>query len=420
MKKFLLFAGILFLFSTLLYGENANEGGEVYIIQRGDTLWDLAQQFYHNPWLWPRLWEANPYIENPHLIFPGKPLAVPKILPGPPPAIKTAQAAPVSTTAPVPSAAPVSTTAPVPSAAPAPSTAPSMKYLRPATGVTVPPPVEQVAKPLPGERIPQVPPSPQIKQPTMPQQVNTLPEEIEEPTIQTIVLPQPKPIHYFVRIGSEGFISKYELRSYGKITASDSEKVLYSQGDYVYINMGESAGVISGDKFTVFEVQSPVYSPRYKRKIGYLVRVKGFLEVKEVYKDISKALIIQSFDAIMIGDSINPYERFPHHIEVKKSEANAKGYIIGIMDNKDAAGEGDIVYCDIGKKDGVEIGNVVEIYEPAREVYDPTKGIKEHIPPLLVGKAVMLSTQEGTSVGLIFRSYREIYKDYGVRLVSEY
>ena len=184
--------------------------------------------------------------------------------------------------------------------------------------------------------------------------------------------------------------------------------------------MGETSGVIKGDKFMVFEVQNQMYSPRYKSKVGYLVRVKGFLEVKDVYKDTSKVCITQSFDAIMIGDAIKPYKRFPHHIEVVKSEANAKGYIIGIMDNKYAAGEGDIVYFDIGKKDGVEIGNIVEIYEPGRQVYDSDKGIKENIPPLFVGKAVILSVQEKTSVGLVFRSYHEIYNHYGIRLVTEY
>ncbi len=41
-----------------------------HIITKGDTLWDISEQYLEKPWLWPELWEQNTYIENPHLIFP--------------------------------------------------------------------------------------------------------------------------------------------------------------------------------------------------------------------------------------------------------------------------------------------------------------------------------------------------------------
>jgi hypothetical protein len=42
-----------------------------YTVKAGDTLWDISKRFYNDPFLWPRLWEQNQYITNPHQIKPG-------------------------------------------------------------------------------------------------------------------------------------------------------------------------------------------------------------------------------------------------------------------------------------------------------------------------------------------------------------
>jgi hypothetical protein len=44
---------------------------DIHLVRRGDTLWDLCNRYYQNPWAWPKVWSYNPQIANPHWIYPG-------------------------------------------------------------------------------------------------------------------------------------------------------------------------------------------------------------------------------------------------------------------------------------------------------------------------------------------------------------
>ncbi|MBT6272686.1 MAG: LysM peptidoglycan-binding domain-containing protein [Chromatiales bacterium] len=44
---------------------------ESYTVQEGDTLWQISAEFLSEPWRWQEVWERNPQVKNPDLIYPG-------------------------------------------------------------------------------------------------------------------------------------------------------------------------------------------------------------------------------------------------------------------------------------------------------------------------------------------------------------
>jgi hypothetical protein len=51
-----------------------------HTVIKGDTLWDIADKYYNNPWLWKKIWNANrTIINNPDLIYPEQVFIIPQI-----------------------------------------------------------------------------------------------------------------------------------------------------------------------------------------------------------------------------------------------------------------------------------------------------------------------------------------------------
>lgn len=64
-------AALLTVATYAMAAELRGDHPDTYVVVKGDTLWEIAGRFLERPWLWPEIWQANPQIANPHLIYPG-------------------------------------------------------------------------------------------------------------------------------------------------------------------------------------------------------------------------------------------------------------------------------------------------------------------------------------------------------------
>jgi len=76
-KQIVLLLGLA-LFATAMPAMAAVNSSEIkvdvskpYVVKQGDTLWDIANYFFKDPFKWLKIWEHNLQITNPDLIYPG-------------------------------------------------------------------------------------------------------------------------------------------------------------------------------------------------------------------------------------------------------------------------------------------------------------------------------------------------------------
>ncbi|MBN1847036.1 MAG: LysM peptidoglycan-binding domain-containing protein [Deltaproteobacteria bacterium] len=61
-----LILGCLLFHPSIIHAERLT-----HLVEKGDTLWDICEKYYGDSELWPKLWQMNPFVTNPHLLTPG-------------------------------------------------------------------------------------------------------------------------------------------------------------------------------------------------------------------------------------------------------------------------------------------------------------------------------------------------------------
>jgi len=263
---------LIFSFCFVLTGLSQETKGteEVYTIQKGDTLWDISSKFLKDPFLWPKLWEKNPYITNPHWIYPGNQVRLTGVEP-----VKTEEPQAVKKEEP-------------------------------------PKPVEEKPQEAAKEASKEPAKEPEVKEREVEKAESPAPPPVEKKKEEVAeVKPAPveaKPL-YFSEISSAGFMSNIEYRGIGIVLESRDGKNLMAEGDIIYISLKTGEPISIGNKYTIFRAAREIRHPVTDRRVGRKYLIVGNVQLIDQHGDFFTAKIIESFDAVLVGDYIQPYSK---------------------------------------------------------------------------------------------------------------
>ena len=350
-----------------------------HTVAPGDTLWDLSHTFYQNPWFWPRIWYANPPIENPHLIFPGQVFAIPNITGSPEAILASTDPAPGAVSATVDSAV-VEVTSPA-----------SASAVSAPAGASDEPKVVEVATDSPYEPVEEE----EITVET-PQEVAT------RSRLQIVQKRAPAATMAIRQVGDEEFlVDKDELKNRPRFIQPERLGTMFAEGDEIWINRG-SGDVVLGQRLLAARQRDTISSDRTGKELGHLMQPTAIVEVVDVRDEISRIRIVESYDALQVDDVIFDSHMAEDQIASAPAEKDIQGDVVSAAYGVKISADWQRIFIDVGEDDGVKRGDILMVYRQRADVSDGERNYK--IPPKVIGSVVVVSTNNNGATALVLNA----------------
>ena len=218
--------------------------------------------------------------------------------------------------------------------------------------------------------------------------------------------------------GSEGFLAEDGFRPYGLVIGVQHDRIVAGVDDIVYTDIGTELKAAGGDKFSIFRKDAPVSHPLNNEEMGNKMIPLGTLQLTDMERKSSRAIITKSYKEISPGTYLLPYkESRRREISLKNAKSDLKGYIIESYSGVSVIAAGDVVYIDLGSSQGAEAGNMLYIVRDVTIDQRYVEGRIDKLPQELLGALVVLETGKKTATALVVKSIDTIYK--GDRIVSQ-
>jgi LysM repeat protein len=223
---------------------------------------------------------------------------------------------------------------------------------------------------------------------------------------------------YTIR-GGEGFLMEKSFRPAGYIIATHQDRKLSGEDDVVYTDIGRINRAKAGARYSIYRKMDAVSHPITNVTLGYKVVPLGTLKLTEMEEKSSRAVITKSFLEIGVGAFLIPYRERKREVHLKAADRNLSGYIVETLSGTKQIAEGDVVYLDLGRAQGLKNGNMLYIVRdvvPEKKFYDLRPAVK--LPVDVLGALVVVGVGENTATGLVVKNADVIYRGDRVELVK--
>ncbi len=206
----------------------------------------------------------------------------------------------------------------------------------------------------------------------------------------------------YVLVERGGFITP-NFKKDGYIYGLSGKKLLV-QNDAAYIKMTVGKDASKGREFIIYDDSEEVINPADGRYMGRLIKIAGLARVLEkINTNTYRVRIKKSYD--IIKDDFKVKQRSEvrnYHRKVtsnlKKKEIKGEGHIIKAKGGRINIQKKDVVYIDMGIKNGVFPGDRLGIYRKNEAAEEEEGGtIKEY----LVGEALIINSMQASSVAVV-------------------
>jgi len=331
---------------------------ESYTVVKGDTLWDISDLFLKKPWMWPEIWDYNPQIANPHLIYPGDELTL-EYVNGKPTLILSRNGRPVQRSTPGLGAAN--------------------------------PVLDASGNPIPGsdgrERL-----SPRIRAESLD---DAVPMISGDDISQFLVHPQ--------------VVDLNEVRRAPYVVGNFDGRLTSAVGHTVYVRGQVDRNQTS---YGVFRKNKPLIDPVTRELLGHEVIHVADAKLLNI-GDPSTLLITSNKMETIAGDILLPSSEdgTEHSYTPRLPDINGNGRIVSLVNAITQTGRDQVVVLNLGRRSGVQPGDVMAIESKGRSIVDPNSGVrrsKVSTPNIRTGVVMVFRAFDKVSYGLVMESTRPV------------
>ncbi len=202
------------------------------------------------------------------------------------------------------------------------------------------------------------------------------------------------------------FLSTNIVQDLGEITNGPDENIFFINGDSAYIKFDASVNALAGDKFSVYSTGGKVLNKNSDRE-GYKYTIVGQIKLIRKIKDKWRVEFIEVSGTPQRGDRITTYSPKLDRITTTYNSRLVEAAILGTFNpGQSILGFGDVIYLDRGRADGVEMGNVFEVY-----------GFKDRLmqenitdqPTYKMGELTVITLTDNFATVVVSKTIRDFY-----------